>query len=59
MLYLLTSPLVYHALKREITVAEKTGRISSPVTDDEAKKLPYLQVRPTKKAPRTSRRAER
>jgi hypothetical protein len=45
MLYLLTSPLVYRNLKREILVACKTGRISSPVTNEEAKQLPYLQVR--------------
>ncbi|KAK0616497.1 cytochrome P450 [Immersiella caudata] len=44
MLYLLTSPLVYRKLKDEIAAAIKSGRISSPVTNDEAKQLPYLQA---------------
>jgi len=44
MLYLLTSPLVYLKLKSEIATASKRGLISSPVTNDEAKRLLYLQV---------------
>ncbi|KAK9422873.1 hypothetical protein SUNI508_04540 [Seiridium unicorne] len=44
MLYLMTSPRIYQDLKREIAEGIRDGRISTPVTNDEAKKLPYLQA---------------
>jgi hypothetical protein len=44
MMYLMTSPRIYQELKREIAEGIQNGRISAPVTNDEAKKLPYLQV---------------
>lgn len=44
LLHIVTTPSVYHAIKEEITVATKTGKISSPITYEEAKNLPYLQV---------------
>jgi hypothetical protein len=43
-LYLMSSPGIYQKLKREIADGVREGRISSPVTNDEAKNLPYLQV---------------
>ena len=45
MLYLLSSPAVYRKLKAEIAERIKEGRISSPITNEEAKQFPYLQVR--------------
>lgn len=44
MLYLLSTPTAYSRLKSEITTGIRQGRISSPVTGDEARKLPYLQA---------------
>lgn len=44
MLYLMTCPQVYAKLKAEIEDAVRDGRASSPISFDEAKKLPYLQV---------------
>lgn len=44
MLYILSAPLVYHRLKREISEAVRDGRASSPIKQAEAKTLPYLQV---------------
>ncbi|KAI1456394.1 cytochrome P450 [Annulohypoxylon moriforme] len=44
MLYLLSAPNVYLKIQREITVGIRNGRISSPITQEEAKKLPYLQA---------------
>lgn len=46
MLHLLSSPPVYRRLKDEIAAAIREGRISQPVTDAEAKTLPYLHVFP-------------
>jgi cytochrome P450 len=43
-LYLLTSPKSLHKLLHELRTAVQTGRISSPVTDAEARSLPYLQA---------------
>ncbi|GJC86193.1 cytochrome P450 monooxygenase lolP1 [Colletotrichum liriopes] len=43
-LYTMTSPRTYHTLKQEITTAINEGRISSPITYEEGKKLPYLQA---------------
>lgn len=44
MLWLLSSPSAYSRLKAEITTGIREGRISSPITNDEARKLPYLQA---------------
>ncbi|KAK0610609.1 cytochrome P450 [Bombardia bombarda] len=44
MLYIASTPHVYARLKAEIADAIKTGRISSPITNQEAQKLPYLQA---------------
>lgn len=43
-LYIITTPHVYQALKNEIAHGIRDGNISNPITYDEAKKLPYLQV---------------
>lgn len=45
MLYLMSTPHAYQKLKKEIGLGIKEGRISSPITNEEAKQLPYLQVR--------------
>ncbi|KAI0414489.1 cytochrome P450 [Xylaria grammica] len=44
MLYLLSSPQVYRKLQDEITTGIREGRISSPITNEEARRLPYLQA---------------
>lgn len=44
MLNLLSSPVVYQKLKQEISEGIKAGRISRPITNDQAKALPYLQA---------------
>ena len=44
MMHIATSPLVYQRLQREIDEGIKAGRISSPITDAEARELPYLQA---------------
>lgn len=44
MLYLMSSPPTYRKLAEEVRVAAAAGRISSPITDDEARALPYLQA---------------
>ncbi|KAF9775282.1 hypothetical protein IL306_006650 [Fusarium sp. DS 682] len=44
MLSLLSNPVAYRKLQTEIDDAIKAGNISSPVTDAEARKLPYLQA---------------
>lgn len=44
MMYLMTSPRILQKLRREIADGIRDGRISSPITNDEAKRLPYLQV---------------
>lgn len=44
LLYILSSPLVYHRLKHEIAEALREERVSSPIKQSEAKSLPYLQV---------------
>lgn len=43
-LHLLSSPRAYQKLKGEILEAIQQGRISDPVTYEEAKQLPYLKV---------------
>jgi cytochrome P450 len=44
MLNLLSNPVCYRKLQREIDDGIKAGKISSPVTDAEARQLPYLQA---------------
>lgn len=44
LMYLMISPRVYVKLRQEINQGIQQGRISRPVTNDEAKQLPYLQV---------------
>lgn len=44
MLYLITTPRVYQKLKQVVTEAVRSGRVSSPIKQDEAKEIPYLQV---------------
>ncbi|KAF4954313.1 hypothetical protein FGADI_5336 [Fusarium gaditjirri] len=44
MLSLLSNPIMYLKLQNEIDDAIKAGSISSPITDAEARKLPYLQA---------------
>ncbi|KAF5684573.1 pisatin demethylase (cytochrome P450) [Fusarium circinatum] len=44
MLSLLSNPIMYLKLQNEIDNAIKAGNISSPITDAEARKLPYLQA---------------
>lgn len=45
LLYLMVSPIVYTKLKQEISDGIKQGRISNPVTYEQARDLPYLHVR--------------
>jgi len=45
LLHIITTPRVYQALKKEISEGIRYGKISKPITYDEARKLPYLQVR--------------
>lgn len=47
MLHLLSSPQAYKKLQDEIAAGVREGRISSPITNEEAKRLPYLQVSKT------------
>ncbi|KAJ9137073.1 Cytochrome P450 [Pleurostoma richardsiae] len=42
--YLLSNPSAYRRLQAEIDDGIATGRISSPITDSEARELPYLQA---------------
>ncbi|KAI1152795.1 cytochrome P450 [Nemania diffusa] len=44
MLHLLSSPQAYKKLQDEIAAGVREGRISSPITNEEAKRLPYLQA---------------
>ncbi|KAH6651703.1 pisatin demethylase [Truncatella angustata] len=44
MLYVMTCPQVYQKLKHEIDTAVREGRASSPISYDEARRLPYLQA---------------
>ena len=43
MLHIITSPQVYKKLQAEIDLGISEGRVSSPISDAEARKLPYLQ----------------
>lgn len=44
MLCILTNPLTYRRLQQEIDDAAQAGTISSPITDAEARRLPFLQA---------------
>jgi len=44
LLFIITNPLVYSRLQTEIDDGIKLGKISTPITDAEARKLPYLQA---------------
>lgn len=44
LLCLITTPTSYTALQSEVDEAIKEGRISLPIAEAEAKKLPYLQA---------------
>jgi cytochrome P450 len=44
LLCLITTPISYAALQREIDHAIVHGRIGSPIAESEARKLPYLQA---------------
>ncbi|VBB84318.1 Putative cytochrome P450 E-class, group I [Podospora comata] len=43
-LYLMSNPQAYGRFKREIKEALQQGKVSSPITNEEALKLPYLQA---------------
>lgn len=44
MLYIMATARVYSRLKNEIREAVVSGSVSSPITVEQAKQLPYLQV---------------
>ena len=44
LLHIITNPRVYNTLNSEILSASQNQQISSPITDIEAKDLPYLQA---------------
>lgn len=44
LLHILSSPAVYHRLKQEISEGIKAGRISKPITPEQAREMPYLQA---------------
>ncbi|KAI5862544.1 cytochrome P450 [Durotheca rogersii] len=44
LLHLFTAPAIYRRLQEEISAGIREGRISSPITNEEAKRLPYLQA---------------
>src|ERR1700712_4340265 len=44
LLNLMSAPLIYSRLQAEIDTATSLGKISLPITDSEARKLPYLQA---------------
>lgn len=45
LLYLMTCPRVYYKLKGVIAQAIREGQVSNPISQAEARKIPYLQVR--------------
>jgi cytochrome P450 len=47
-LYLITNPRVYHKFKQVVREAVQDGHVSSPIKQEEAKQIPYLQVRDPK-----------
>jgi cytochrome P450 len=44
MMYLMTAPNIYQRLKQEIADGIQQGRISSPITSEEARNFSYLQA---------------
>lgn len=44
LLCLITNPAAYSSLQKEVDEAVKQGRLSSPISEAEAKTLPYLQA---------------
>lgn len=44
MLYLMSSPQAYRKLAHEVRTAAAEGRLSTPITEEEARALPYLQA---------------
>ncbi|KAI0550731.1 cytochrome P450 [Xylaria curta] len=44
LLHLMSSPMIYQKVKQEIKNEIAAGRISNPVTNDEAKSLEYMQA---------------
>lgn len=44
MLHLISLPRAYNKLKQTVVTAVQGGLVSSPIRQEEAKKLPYLQV---------------
>ncbi|KAL0941418.1 cytochrome p450 [Colletotrichum truncatum] len=44
MLCLLNTPVSFNSLRQEMDTAIKKGQVSSPITDAEARQLPYLQA---------------
>lgn len=44
LVHAITSPTVYAKLKEEVRLACREGRVSSPISLEEAKRLPYLQA---------------
>lgn len=45
MLYLMSTPRVYNKLKMIVSEAISSRVVSSPIKQEEAKAIPYLQVR--------------
>jgi cytochrome P450 len=43
-LHVTTNPRVYHKLKQVVREAVENGRVSSPIRQEEAKQVSYLQV---------------
>ncbi len=43
-LFLISNPIAYRRLQAEIDAASARGKLSSPIRDEEARKLPYLQA---------------
>ncbi|KAK3988432.1 Pisatin demethylase [Cladorrhinum sp. PSN332] len=43
LLFVMTTPRVYNALRDEMDAAVKAGKVSSPISNAEALELPYLQ----------------
>ncbi|KAI1812681.1 cytochrome P450 [Poronia punctata] len=44
LLYIISTPRVYHNLRDEMRAAIGKGKVSSPITSAEARELPYLQA---------------
>lgn len=44
MLYLMSTPQVYQRFKKEVMQVVRDGGASNPISFEEAKRIPYLQV---------------